>query len=127
VAALDLGEKLIGVAITDAQGGFVVHRSTIARRSGAHDRAALAAVLDAHPGATVVVGLPLLPDGTEGAQVIRTRRWAAALLAHRPERIVFRDERLTTAAARAAGAAPAALDAWSAEVLLRDFLAAPGR
>ena len=125
VAAFDLGARQIGVAVTDAAGAFVAWRGVVRRTSPERDREAVAKVLDSHPSATIVVGLPLLMDGTEGVQAQRTRRWAAALFAGRPELRVFRDERLTTDAALQGGAEPAGLDARAAEVLLLDFLREP--
>lgn len=86
---------------------------------------AINALLDAHPAATVVVGLPLGADGTEGEQARRTRRWARDLFDGRPERIVFRDERLTTSAAAGAGADRSTIDARAAELLLLDYLREP--
>ena len=125
VAAFDLGARRIGVAVTDATGAFVAWRGVIRRHDDARDRAAIAAVLDAHVRATIVVGLPLRMDQTEGEQARRTRQWTARLFADRPESVLFRDERLTSQAAQAAGAPPASDDAQAAEVLLLDYLSQP--
>ena len=127
VAAFDLGARHIGVAVTDDSGSFVAWRGVIRRAGPERDREAVARVLDDHPSATIVVGLPLLMDETEGAQARRTRRWAEALFGGRSEPLMFRDERLTTDAARQAGAEPASVDARAAEVLLLDFLREPDR
>ena len=83
---LDLGSRRIGVAISDAAGGFVAHRHVIDRRNLPDDRAAVAAVLDDYPNATILVGLPLSMDGTEGPQAVRARQWARQLLEDRVER-----------------------------------------
>ncbi len=122
VGALDLGERRIGVAITDEGGSFVTIRRVVRRTGGRKDAAALGAILDAYPGATLLVGLPLNTDGTESAQAARNRRWATQLLEGRSEPVIWKDEHLTTQAARRDGAADADVDARAAEILLLDYL-----
>ena len=122
VGALDLGERRIGVAMTDPGGSFVATRRVLTRTGGRGDRAALDAVLDAYPCATLVIGLPLNTDGSESAQAARSRRWAAQLLRGRSEPVIWKDEHLTTQAARRAGAGDADVDARAAEILLLDYL-----
>ncbi len=122
VCALDLGERRIGVAMTDASGAFVAMRQVVTRRGGTRDADALTGILDASPGATLVIGLPLNTDGSESSQAVRNRRWAARLLEGRSEPVVWRDESLTTQAARRDGAGDADVDARAAEILLLDYL-----
>ncbi len=122
VGALDLGERRIGVAMTDASGAFVAVRQVVTRRGGIRDATALKAVLDAYPGATIVIGVPLNTDGSESPQAVRNRRWATKLLEGRSEPVVWRDESLTTQAARRDGAGDADVDARAAEILLLDYL-----
>lgn len=81
----------------------------------------MAAITDDYPDATILVGLPLSLDGSDGPQAARTRRWAHQLLADQWDSVVLRDERLTTVAARErSGERP--IDAVAAEVLVQDFL-----
>ena len=124
IIGLDLGSRRIGVAISDAEGGFIAHRQVIERQNLMRDRAAVAAIVEDYPNATILVGLPLSMDGTEGPQAARARQWARQLLEIRWDAVVFRDERLTTAAARArvGDGAVDAVDAVAAEVLVQDFL-----
>ena len=122
VGALDLGERRIGVAMTDASGAFVAVRQVVTRRGGTRDATALKAVLDAYPGATIVIGVPLNTDGSESPQAVRNRRWATKLLEGRSEPVVWRDESLTTQAARRDGAGDADVDARAAEILLLEYL-----
>lgn len=122
VGALDLGERRIGVAMTDAGGSFVTLREVLKRTGGSADRDALGTVLNTYPGATLVIGLPLNTDGTESAQAARSRRWAAQLLDGRSEPVIWKDEHLTTQAARRDGAGDADVDARAAEILLLDYL-----
>ncbi|MDE2902608.1 MAG: Holliday junction resolvase RuvX [Chloroflexota bacterium] len=122
VGALDLGERRIGVAMTDAGGSFVTMREVLKRTGGSADRDVVGSILDAYPGATIVIGLPLNTDGTESAQAARSRRWAARLLEGRCEPVIWKDEHLTTQAARRDGAGDADVDARAAEILLLDYL-----
>ena len=122
IGALDLGERRIGVAMTDPGGSFVTTRQVLKRTGGSSDAAALGAILDAYPGSTLVIGLPLNTDGTESAQAARSRRWAAQLLQGRSEPVIWKDEHLTTQAARQDGADDAHVDARAAEILLLDYL-----
>ena len=108
--------------MTDASGSFVTMRQVVRRTGGRKDAAALGAIFDAYPGATLVIGLPLNTDGTESAQATRTRRWATQLLEGRSEPVVWKDEHLTTQAARQGGAGTTDVDARAAELLLLDYL-----
>lgn len=108
--------------MTDAGGSFVTMRRVLSRVGGSDDSTALGAVLDAYPGATLVIGLPLNTDGSESAQAARNRRWASQLLNGRREPVIWRDEHLTTQAARRDGAGDADVDARAAEILLLDYL-----
>lgn len=81
----------------------------------------MAAILDDYPDATILVGLPLSMDGTEGPQAVRARQWARQLLEDRWNAVVFRDERLTTAAARDL-ARQGPVDDVAAEVIVHDFM-----
>jgi putative Holliday junction resolvase len=97
VVGLDLGERRIGVAVSDRAGTLAVGHGVV-ERSGDEgaDRAALAAVIAELEAERVVVGLPLSLDGTRGPAAERAEVEAAALaeLTHVPVDLV--DERLTT-------------------------------
>src|SRR5690554_1595502 len=78
-AGLDVGDKTIGVAITDdlnitAQGVGVVRR-----KGDKHDFPALDAMLKERDISLFVVGWPLNMDGTEGFRALKTRRFAKRL------------------------------------------------
>jgi putative Holliday junction resolvase len=99
VAALDVGDVRIGVAVSDelritAQGIGVVRRV-----GGRRDLEALAALLAPYELARLVVGLPLNMNGTEGPQAARVRAFAEQTAAHLGVPLEFWDERLTTVAA----------------------------
>ena len=94
---------------------------------------ALAGLLDERDIEHVVVGYPLNMDGTKGGRAGQVDRFVDALRARFPELVVvLQDERLSTKEAeerlREAGhfgdARKSRKDAWSAMVLLEDWIAA---
>ena len=97
ILALDVGDKRIGLAITDALGItaqplFTLHRSTLRA-----DLKAIARFIRQHDVGTVVVGNPLNADGSESRQAAKAQAFAKALEAEHPElEHHLLDERLTT-------------------------------
>ena len=93
---IDLGERRIGIAIADTETGEIRPLTTLHRATPAHDRASLAHLTAEQRVDELVVGLPLMMDGTSGEQAQRTREWAAAALAGFALPVRWHDERLTT-------------------------------
>lgn len=133
VLALDHGEKKSGFAATDA---LRIAREPLGVLRHEGDEAALCAhlakLLAERSIGTLVVGLPLNGDGSHGPAAQRIEALCARLAQRFPElAIVPWDEHLTTKEAesrlRALGARGRAIkaerDAWSALVLLDDWLA----
>ncbi|HEY3942415.1 MAG TPA: Holliday junction resolvase RuvX [Acidimicrobiales bacterium] len=130
---IDLGTRRIGVAVS-ATGGLAFPRPTVARSGDeARDRGRLVELAREAGATTVVVGLPLSLDGTEGPAARRARAEAQALaevLAADGIDVETFDERLTTVSAMAALASggtrgPAArrrVDSAAATVLLQAWL-----
>jgi len=100
VLALDVGERRMGVAISDPTGALARPLQTLVCGSREEDFAAIAGLVAEHDVGLVVVGQPLSLDGTEGPQARRVARYAEALAARLPVRIVSWDERYTTAEAK---------------------------
>ncbi len=99
VMGLDLGDKRIGVAVTDALGVGAHGRPTLVRRALADDLAELRARCEDEGIRRIVVGMPINMDGTEGPRVQKTRAFIdvlAAALADLAIPIETRDERLTS-------------------------------
>lgn len=99
---LDVGDRRIGVAISDvtrviAQGLTVVHRAGLAA-----DVAALAALCEAHAVSEIIVGWPLRLDGRAGMQTLKVQKVVDALEAALGLPIHKWDERLSTVAAERA-------------------------
>lgn len=109
IVALDVGDRRIGVAISDPTGTLATPHSVIERRSKAEDFAALAQLVSAAGARQVVVGLPLSLDGQMGPQARRVARYARALGAALDVPLELVDERYSTvtAAERLAESVPA--------------------
>ena len=134
VLGLDLGERRVGIAVSDPTGTIVRPLQTLIRSSREEDFAALRALVDEHDVDLVVVGKPLSLDGTEGPQARRIARYALALAERLPVPLVFWDERYTTVAAqeillhsrgkkkRRQARAEGELDAIAAAVILQSYL-----
>jgi putative Holliday junction resolvase len=117
--ALDVGERRIGLAVGDEDGGLARPLRTLRRRSIAADVAAIRDVARKEEVSALLIGLPLTLRGDEGPQAARVRRFAGACEGlGLPVRLY--DERFTTSEAAIQGAAD--LDAGAAAILLEDFL-----
>jgi putative holliday junction resolvase len=94
---VDLGEKRIGLAVADRDGGRAVPLTTLARAASPEgDAQALTRVAADQRADELVVGLPLHANGDEGTQAATTRAWAAAVGPILGLPVTFRDERLTS-------------------------------
>jgi putative Holliday junction resolvase len=102
IAALDVGEARIGVAVSDELGITAQGIGVVRRVGGRRDLEALAGLLAPYAPERLVVGLPLNMDGTEGRQVVKVRTFAEAVAAHLGLPLEYWDERLTTVAAERA-------------------------
>ena len=95
---LDLGEKTIGLALSDAGHIIATPMQTIRRGRFAADARTLKGLIGEHDIAALVIGLPVNMDGTEGPRCQSTRAFADNLLGVFDIDIAFWDERLSTAA-----------------------------
>jgi putative holliday junction resolvase len=94
---IDLGERRIGVALGDPGSRIASPFATLSRAKSVEEDATVISRLAVEQGAgTLVVGLPMNMDGTEGAQATRTREWAEAVAAATGLALRYRDERLTS-------------------------------
>ncbi|MFN3522812.1 MAG: Holliday junction resolvase RuvX [Phenylobacterium sp.] len=99
LVGLDLGEKTIGLAVSDATRTVATPIRTIRKTKFTQDAEALFKVMDERQCAGVVIGLPVNMDGTEGARCQSNRAFARNLLRLRPDLpIAFWDERMSTMA-----------------------------
>lgn len=102
--AIDLGDKRTGLALGDRETGLIspleVLECAISADEGRLLLTRLHAAITTHLGTgkgTLVIGLPLNMDGSEGPQAKKTRAFGALLAGATKRPVVFHDERLTSA------------------------------
>ena len=96
---LDFGSKTVGVAVTDPLGITAQGVEIIRRDSPKKLRKTLArieALIEQYEIEKIVLGYPVMLDGTEGERVDKTKDFAEMLKRRTGRDIVFQDERLTT-------------------------------
>ncbi len=101
ILAFDVGERRIGVAVSDllgitAQGVETYTRSDNLEQDVQH----LLKLAESYCPVKLLFGMPRNMDGSYGMQADITREFADAVLAHWDGEHAFQDERLTTASAR---------------------------
>ena len=99
--ALDVGEKTIGIAMTD-EARIAAHPLTVLQRVGNFgDVAAIADRVREHSVTDIVVGMPFELSGRVGHRARRVQSFIAALRPVLPEAVKLheQDERFTTAEA----------------------------
>ncbi|WP_292071060.1 Holliday junction resolvase RuvX [Brevundimonas sp. UBA7534] len=95
---LDLGEKTIGVAVSDATRMIASPLELIRKSKFTHEAEHLFKLMDHRKVSALVVGLPVNMDGTEGPRAQSCRAFARNLERLRPVNVAFWDERLSTSA-----------------------------
>lgn len=93
---LDVGERRIGVAKSDALGITAQPHSVINRVGGTADLEPLVALAREEQAEGFVLGLPMRTDGTHGPEVAKVEQFAEALHARSLLPIQWIDERFTT-------------------------------
>jgi putative Holliday junction resolvase len=142
---LDVGERRIGVAVSDALGRLATPLTIVERRTAERDFRRIADLVRDEGAERVVVGLPRTLAGEIGPQARRIQRWADRLAPYVSVPLIFADERYSTAEASrrlaGPGQAPSGekpdgrrrnrsgasgarvyLDAAAAAVILQDYL-----
>ena len=98
--ALDIGDKTIGVAVSDLLGLTAQGVETIRRTSNKDDLKRLGELVAQFGAEIFVIGLPKNMDGTEGTRCELVKKFAEKLNASFPNvKQIFWDERLSTVAA----------------------------
>ena len=95
---LDLGEKTIGVAASDATRMIASPLQLIRKTKFTQDAEAVLKLMDGRKASALVIGLPLNMDGTEGPRAQSCRAFARNLQRLREIPVAFQDERLSTTA-----------------------------
>lgn len=102
LAGLDLGEKTVGVAVSDVLRGVATPMETIRRKKFGLDAARILEIAAERRLAGLILGLPRNMDGSEGPRCQSTRAFARNLARLTELPIGFWDERLSTVAAERA-------------------------
>jgi putative Holliday junction resolvase len=98
IVGLDLGEKTIGAAVSDATRTVATPLELIRKTKFTADAAALFKLMESRGAAGVVIGLPVNMDGTEGPRCQSSRAFARNLLRLKDLPIAFWDERMSSMA-----------------------------
>jgi putative Holliday junction resolvase len=133
--ALDVGDRRIGVAVSDATGLIATPLAVIRRTSKVEDCRKIAELMREQGAQGLVIGHPVNRDGSAGSQARRVERYAVAL-AEGLKAVgldvpaLLWDERMSTqraqesmvAAGRKARHRQGWVDAAAAAVILQDYL-----
>ena len=130
ILAVDPGLKRVGLAITDPLKIVASPLETVSYRSREQLVDTLADLAREQHVETVVVGLPVAPDGSEDREACRRSRNLARALEEKGLHTVLWDERYTSLEAeealRSAGSrprrAPGRVDRVAAAIILREYL-----
>ena len=129
--ALDLGEKRVGVAISDELLITVRPLPFLSRTNWKKLLTAVADLLQGFDAKALVIGLPLNLDGTEGQAAREARRQARNFELSLKVPVFLQDERLTSrdaeetlrSSGRSGDDIRKQLDSEAAAIILRDFIA----
>lgn len=99
---LDLGDKTIGVAVSDSFQSVATPLETVRRKKFGVDAARLSHIIKDRRIGGLVLGLPRNMDGSEGPRCQSTRAFARNFARLEDLPITFWDERLSTVAAERA-------------------------
>jgi len=130
ILALDLGEKLVGAAISDERLVTTKRLPPLTRSNWKKLLQDIRHLVERFDAKTIVVGLPLRMDGTDGDAAKNVRRLAQNLARSIDLPVYLQDERLPslvamenlTAEGLRPDEIPAFIDGEAAATILRDFL-----
>lgn len=98
LVGLDLGEKIIGIALSDTRRTIASPFGTRPRTNFAKDFAYVIGIAQEHGAGGLIVGLPLNMNGSEGPAAQSARAFARNFAARSDIPVALCDERLSTAA-----------------------------
>ena len=130
ILALDLGEKRVGVAVSDALSIAITRLEALPRSNWKQMLRDVSDVVRRFDARSVVIGLPLRLNGSTGDAALAVRAIAIKFARSLNVPVYLQDERLSSVAAeeilRADGHKPARVaalvDSEAAAIILRDFL-----
>jgi putative holliday junction resolvase len=132
IMGLDVGDRRIGVAISDALGLTAQPVLTLVRSNRRQDLKSLQRLIRKHSCSAIVVGNPLYMSGDQSPQAAKAQAFAQMLREETALPVHLWDERLTTteahrhlhAAGRPGGEHKAVVDQVAAVLILESYLAA---
>ena len=130
IVALDLGEKRVGVAVSDALSISITRLGALPRTNWKQMLRAVTSLVQRYDAQTVVIGLPLRLNGSAGDAAKAAREQATKFARSLSVPVYLQDERLSSVEAeanlRAEGQSgnkiSAQVDSEAAAIILRDFL-----
>ena len=130
ILALDLGEKLVGAAVSDERLITIKRLPPLKRSNWKRLLQEVVTLIKRYDARTVVIGLPLNLDGTTGEPAEKARQVANNLARSIEQSVYLQDERLTSFEAmgnlKAEGYKPedipGLIDGEAAAMILRDFI-----
>ena len=99
ILSMDVGDKRIGMAISDVMGWTAQGIPTLERRNKKYDLEFIRNVIEEYQPERIVVGLPKNMNGSIGPQGEKVKAFAENLKEHFKQEILFWDERLSTVSA----------------------------
>lgn len=100
ILCLDVGEKRVGIAVSDLLGLTAQPLYTLKRKNTKDAIKEICDIIQRDRIKKVVIGLPKNMDGSEGFQAEATRKFAKNIEDILEVEIIFWDERLTSALAK---------------------------
>jgi putative Holliday junction resolvase len=94
--AFDIGDKRIGVAVSDPFNTYALPSQTYFRKGFSCDVAALVAIAKEKGATKIICGLPVNFDGSEAVQTQKTQRFIEELTKATDIPVICEDERFTT-------------------------------
>jgi putative holliday junction resolvase len=130
ILGLDVGDRRIGVAVSDELGLTAQPVLTLVRKNRRQDLGSLARLIRKYGCARVVVGNPLYMSGDVSPQALKAQEFAQALHLQTGVEVTLWDERLSTteahrhldAARRVPSDRRAVIDQVAAVLILQSFL-----
>ena len=101
ILGVDHGDRRTGLAVSDPLGMIAKPLAEVRAASEVEMAEAVVAAAGRHDVGTIVVGLPLNMDGTEGPRAASVRSFVDRLREQTEIELVLRDERLTSVDASA--------------------------
>jgi putative Holliday junction resolvase len=99
ILGLDVGDKRIGIAISDPLRYTAAGLETVKRKNMKTDVQLIAQIAARHGAVEIIIGLPLNMDGTSGEQAEKVRSFGRKLARETGLPIIFEDERMSTISA----------------------------